>query len=548
MKNLSTRAKLSLGLSLLALSLLPVFGVAAFALPLAGLLNLTPANGVLGASYTRINTTTIADNLADSSKAREELWVRRIMAGHDALYQDAPLSERGMFGRYQGGEQPSSSTLRKAVVEVMETRKVMGNTIHIPTMAGLGGPVTTGEDDRIGNEQKIHQGMYDIKTGIGWYGVGWTEVSRDETVLGSFYDRTVNDHLRQQIAKKKNDDHLMRLRQATATTLGARNIILPDGVTSIAGLKTANTIDTALITAMGEELPSMGAMPIDTTDDSGGSDGECFILLSPARSLAPLLNEPLYQGAQRDAGERGKNNPLFKGGYTKWNGHGIYRWITRDHANKGPIGSPLEPRARLGVALSAANTGSIIKGGGYVYSSTETPLPQYFEFFGGAYYKFFNGDTIARDTGTTRYLLIINNDGTGWNCYSYTTVGTVAADASQITILARVTLGLTGETGTYNHPQGSLVVECNVLGTPIGWTPMLGAQALVCGYGRIHEREVSETMGVRTEEIRNHTGEYAVGVKLRWGNATPTRAGDGAYPNFVMARHAVPVSGAPNVP
>ncbi len=546
------RIALAAVLFVVSLLALPIAGAATVAL-VAASLNYGPIPGLLGTSYPVLNVTTAANQVTDTAKAREELWARRVLMGSRELYQDAPLSEGGFMGREVPGQQANPAIVKKAIVEIVDTQQVAGNTVNIPTMAGFGGPGVSGESTRDGNEQKVHVGSFPIVIGRYWYGIAYTAVARDETYLGGKYDKAINDGLRRLHAKKRNDDHLMRLRQAVATSPGTNNIIYPEGITSAATLKTANTLDTTLITNMGEYLPSLGGMPMDTTDDSGGSVGELFTVFSSDRALSPLLNEPAYLQGLQNADVRGDSNRLFKGGFKNWNGHGIYRWINRDHANKGPMGSPILPRARLGYALSGANTNSIVHGGGTVCGATvdnsnadatntgdttDGVAPVWFEFFSNAPYTFYNGQTIVADTSTDRYMLIINNDGTGYACYNYR-----VNNGKAIIIRGRVSIGVGTETNT--HPIGSLIVECNVLGVPIGNTLMLGASALVCGSGRIDGTAVNPQMGRRTEQIRNHGMDIAVGCEGVWGNAAVKRAGDSAFPNFLYAITAVPVPGAP---
>lgn len=553
--SLIRRFAIAMLLLVLSLFLAPVAGVAAFALPALALLNYGSAPLYAGTSFPVPNTTTTTNLVADNADAREQLWVMSVLDSTKASWQDAPLAEGGFMGRYTAGSKPQGNVLQKAIVEITDTEKVAGKTVHIQTRAGLGGPGVSGNSTRLGNEQKIHIGGYDVSIGRFWFGVGYDAIARNETFQGPTFDMGIRDDLRKLHAKKRNDDHLMRLRVASASGVGLNNLVFPDGISTVATLKTANVLDTNLITAMGEYLPSLGGVPIDTTDDSGGSVGELFMVFSSDRALSPLLTEPAYIQGLQQADARGDSNRLFKGGFKNWNGHGIYRWIHRDHANKGPIGSPLLPRARLGYALTGANTNSIIHGGGLACGATVDNVntdntntgdttdgfaPRYFEFFSNSPYTYYNGDTIAAVENVTKYLLIINNDGTGYACYSYR-----VNNAKAIIILGRISIGVGTEVNT--HPQGSLIVECNIIGTTWARSLMLGAQALVCGNGRIDGSPSNPKMGNVTSEKLDHGMQLSVGVEAVWGNAAAKRAGDGAFPGFLLAQHAVPVPGAPTI-
>lgn len=534
------RYAFALLLCMLSLLLAPAIGAAAFALPALPSLHYQPAPLWLGTVFNAPNSTTVANQVANNADARQEIWVESILDGSISEPTDAPLAQGGFMGRVKPGQKPSPGQLMKAVVEVSDFSKVAGKTIHIPTRAGFGGPITTGENDRLGNEQKIIVGGFDCSIGRGWYGVAYTAIARDETFQGPMYEQWIRDALRQQHAKQRNDDHLMRLRDVTSSGVGLANVMLPENVASIPALKTANVLDTNLINQSGEYLPSLGGMPMDLSEDSGGSLSELFIVFATDRALSPLGNEPAYVEMQKNAGVRGDSNRLFKGGLSMVNGHGVYKWYNRDHNNKGPIGSPLLPRTRLGIALTGADTGSFIDGGGLNYSGGDSPAREYTKFFRNAPYTYYNGDTIAADTNTVRHVMIINNDGTGIGFYSFK-VNT----GLRITIFARV--ALTGISQVNDHPQGSLVVECNILGTPIGYTPMFGQQALVCGVGTINGSTVNPKMGNITEEVLGHKMHYSIGVEGVWGNAVVRRAGDNYYPNFLLMVHAIPVPGAPAI-
>lgn len=524
-------------------------------------LGVTQSNSSLGQAYPQINTTTLANLLATNSQAQEILWSRAVIDGADMCYQDNPLSESGFMARVRN-RKPNSKELRKCIISITDTTKVKGQYVNIPTVAGFGGPGVSGEGVRIGNEQKIVDGNIQVKIDILWFGAGFTGKSRDMTVIGSEYDLVIIPGLRQQHAKKRSDDNMMRLRAwaqnlplngGSTPTIGARNNIFPDGISSVASLKTANVLDTTLITNMGQTLPRLGGMPMDTTNDSGGSIGECYMCLATDIALAGLETEPAYLNAQQYGGDRGETNRVFAGGYSKWNGQGIYRFIQRDHANKGPVGSPICQRALLGAATTNLSS-TKIQGGGFAYLSGDIPAPNYFEFFDNAYYQFYNGDTIAQNTSPTKYILIVNptpnSDGTSWNVYSYTTIGDTSTDSHSLTVASRLSLGLTGEqTGgnAGNHAIGAVISQCSVLGVPYGFSFHLGAQALVCGAGSIDGKPVEALMGRRTEEVRNHGMDIGIGAEGVWGNQVVTRAGDGSAPNFLMATHALNIAGAPIV-
>lgn len=501
-----------------------IFGAAG---AFAAVLNPYGVSAILGVSYAKVNTTTVTDLTTLTAKAREELWVRRIVFGSDRQYQDNPFAD-GMMGKPGQG---------KAVTSITDTQKVAGNTVNIPTVAGFGGPGVAGEGDRIGAEQKIRIGNFQVSIGRYWFGVGFTSVARDETVIGGRLDELINDGLRQQMSKKKSDDIMRKMIQRGG--IGTRNHVFPDGATSLATLKSAHVMSTSLITKGATVLSSLGAKPMKVARDASGSTSSKYVLLGTNIALQPLDTESAYLDARLQAGVRGDANPIFNGVFDDWLGHGIYRWEQVDHGNHGPIGSLLLPRAFLGNAITGATTGSLIKGGGSAAAAAITPAPMYFENFSNAAWTFFNNTTIAADAATTRHVIIINPDG------SYGVFPYIVNDGNKLTLSgARITIGVGTETS--NLVEGALVHECNILGTTIGRHLFLGQEAVVCGAGSINGNKADPQMGKRTEEHRNHDMDHGIGIEAVWGCEAVQRA-DGAYPGFAVITTAVPVSGAPTI-
>lgn len=482
------------------------------------------------ASYTRINATTKTNLTDQAAKAQEELWVKGVTGDAYSLYQQNPFGD-GMSANATmvGGEMRGGGGLNKAILNVRDTTKVEGNTVNIPTWAGLAGPGVFGEGDRIGAEQKFRVGNTQVQIGRAWYGAGWTAVARDETVIGSQYDMRVATGLREQVAKKKSDDIMMKIRQRAGTS--GRNYILPTGVANRNALTASNVFSTSMITRINLGLQRVGAVPMALGRDNGGSSFSRFVILGTNDGMAPLKNESAYLDGITNAGVRGDANPLFQGNFVDWDGVGLYRWEQLNHGNYGPVGSPLLPRAFLGGALdvSGTTTGLLVKGGGSAAAAAVTPAPNYFEFFSNSPYTFTHGETIAADTTTDRYLLITNPDGTK------AVIRYRNNDGTKITLPASSVVTVTGYTATA-LVEGALIEECNSTGIPFVREIGLGQNAIFSGAGSI--KGANGASGIRTMEERNHGMEFAVGIDYSWGCEAFKRP-DGIYPGFVLAESAM---------
>lgn len=510
------------------------------------------ATPCLGVDQVALNTTQV--NLAtyglvaQNSKVKEELWCRAGLIGEPAV-DDYPFAD-GFKGTVQMGETPNRSKLQKAILEITDTRKVRGTTINIPLLAGLGGEGATGENTRNGTEGKIKSGNMTVTIGKQFFAAALKQNVIDETVLADSWSPTVNHGLRALHARKKNGSVIGRMmvaanfRVSTFTGTSGANLMYPTG-TSRATLKSANVFDTTTLVRAGNKLPGMGANPMDTTMDKGGSLGELFMFLSTQQNLVNLESETAYNSRQDYAFMgKGDESPIFKGGFTRYRGHGIYRWINRDHANEYSIGSWLTPKAKLGLAITGATTGTEVHGGGAVYAtmaSADEVLIQWFQDFSNAPYTFYGGVSNAgATTTTTRHIMIINSDGSGWAIYSYT-----VNDGNKITITAHV--DLSGDLNTLDHPVGSEIYECNILGTCLGRTLGFGAQAVAAGIGTINGNAADPQYGKRTVEKRDYENDIGVGLDGVWGCAAVKRAVDSAYPNFLVIEHAITPEGAPTI-
>ena len=488
----------------------------------------TCGSRAIGVSYNVINATAVSDLVAQNAKIQEELWVRGIIFGADTLYNDNPLAD-GFTEILANGAKPTQG---RPIVGLVDTEKVNGQVVNITTMAGFGGPGVYGEGTRDGNEQQITIGSFPCKVGNLWFGYGFKRTVRDQTVIGGSLDEAITEAGQQQLAKKRCDDHLMRLRQIAE---GGTNLIYPDGFGTRDELTSAAQFSTTMWTKGCDELPSQGGKPMNVAKDPSGSKILRYLAFGTARTFRPLSYEPAYLDALKSGDLRGDQNAVFTGEYKEWLGQGIYRWTTMDHGNNGPIGNPLEPRARLGVAVTGAGNATVLQGGGMAYKEGTTPAPLYFEFFSNAPYTFFNGDAIAAVTNVTRYVQIINPDGTfGVFPYQVNNGKTITLSGAALAV------GPVGKRTT-NFVKGAEILECNALGCAFARVVYMGCDILVCGYGSIDGKKVNPKMGVRKEVERNYGLDFGIGVESVWGNAAVKRH-DNVYPNFLIGEVAIPTA------
>lgn len=519
---------------------------------------LAPVKGLaqFGVSYDVINATSSASLLALDAKAQEELWVKRVLMGAD---QDNVLCDN-MIGGVGSG---------KPFVTYDDLSKVDGNTIHVPTVAPLGGPGVQGDAERVGSEETIRSTLFPVKIGRWWCGMGIKNVAMSETVIGSQFDNLANMMLRKRLGRKKQEDMLMVLRANAQTTNTAR----PNFKPSRESLRSNDVFGTSLITKAGLILSSLGGKPVKIGKDEAGAPIESYLMFGHQHGMLPLSSESNYLEAQRHAAVKGGSNVLFRGGHTEWDGHTIYRWLLRDHDAYGPVGSALLPRAFLGTAITANDEAFTLRGGGSTDASSVVPAPQFFEDFSNFTYTLTNGNTLGA-SATERYLAIQNLTGNAAGkigIYAYTVnsgntititkrlraAGDVTGDNISYTQVGNIYWDTnvnnpwisTGDTDagfaglTDSHPVGSLIVEINSYGVPFCYSLALAEMAAICGHGSIKGKNAK---AARTDYTAPHDTAVAIGVETAFGVNVVERT-DTKLPGYVLMEHAYPIDGFPQV-
>jgi len=333
------------------------------------------------------------------------------------------------------------------------------------------------------------------------------------------------------------------------TSVAGLNMLRPNNKGSRDTLVTTDTLSTGLIAQANAVSTSIGASPINIMQD-GFSKVYEMLFLATEDSLTPLANSSSWLQAQQYAGTRGDDNILFRGGYTRWNGNTILHHKVIDGDTPGPIGSPLLPKALLGDQIADTTTVVQITGGGRPSSGSAN---KYFECFSGAPYRYLESDSSASTDSTTYYVVVVNVSGPDrgkWGFYSYSGA---ANDGNSITITQRLgssaggarvtTLGGVAWDSTKNtdaHPTGSVVLQANANGVPIGFSLCLGKGSGLRAYGSIRHELVQNTSDYGHRMGWAYQSIYGQQVR-RDSGLTGTNQPRG----YVLIEHAVSVANAP---
>lgn len=501
------------------------------------------------ASYTEINAHTMANITSESTVSGAEKEQRWVLKAHVESLDKNPFT--ALIGGWKGG---------KPIIEVADTRKLAGNTINLHRLAPLAGPGRQGESSRDGQEEKQRYSNYQFTIGRMWHGTGQTTVARDQTVIGSNFDRTANKQLGEWLGWIKG----MNIEYSMIDDAVENNTVRPNYKSSREALRSADYVEGSTIVRAGNVLGGLGAQSLKMAKSKAGAIIPGYLFVSTQYGLERFKATANYTNIMANAQVRGDSNELFAGGLPNWNGHGLWEWTVQDHCGFGPVGAACAPRAFLGVAVTAGTTTFDITGGGTAAGGALT-TPLYFQHFSNAGFTGFEGVKIAASTGTTRYVGIMNLTGADAGkvgFYSYTTnngnklvvAGRLGSAASGIraTTLGNITYDtapwIAAGSGSFRglteaHPEGSLIFEVNSYGVPFGKSYMLGDEAIMSGYGSIDGKV---GMGNRTEAKSPHGLNYAVGLECAWGCRAIPRV-DGIPQAFVLLEHSVPIPGLPDV-
>jgi len=341
--------------------------------------------------------------------------------------------------------------------------------------------------------------------------------------------------------------------------LPSENVIYANGKT-LDTLKSADSLSWDEIITMGTQMKSKGGLPAQVGAMENGTPVFRNVVVGTSDALYSLDMDPNYKSllAQTKAEKYAKL--LFEGGYAAPKGHIITEYTPIDHDGQGAIGSPLNPKATLGVAITPQTAPFAVYGGGNAAAAADSTI-LYFKYFPNFAYSFIGntdptagGTTNLTQDSDTHYFLIVNppnapTDPNKIGIYSYTTgnngntitvTGQLAPTASGIakTTIGNVTWGQGVWTNitTQTHPVGALIFPCNANGQVFGDTLMLGKRAAYRGYGKYRNQRAQQDLEggfIMQRYIMSVFGQALRKDRL------------GRVPAVMRLRHAIQYAGIP---
>ncbi len=382
--------------------------------------------------------------------------------------------------------------INSIIQTVTDTSKGKGQKIKITNMSGLYDEAHQGEElfETSEDFEELLFNEYELEVDFLRHGVSWTDRMEEFMGMRGEIVSGLPEELGKWLGRVKSE----RLFMMFLHKLNAENLIFADGKSQDT-LVSASALDWDEIVASNTQLQRLGGRPAEV-GRAGKNVIRKSVVVATTDALYSLELDAAYKQVLRETVNETNAKMIFDGGYSNVRGNIIRQYNPIDHDGEGAIGSPLNPKALLGTAITAGTGAFDITGGGSAAAGAKTKK-KYFKFFEGYAYPFLPSDILS-PANETRYLRIVNPpnapvDPNKSGFYAYTT----GNNGNKITITA--SLGATGgglrapvvgsitwdpSKHTDVHPSGALILPVNAKGQTFGDTLVLNAGAALRGYGK----------------------------------------------------------------
>ena len=431
-----------------------------------------------------VNNTTSYQGLLDgpNSDLRSRLW-------SELVSRDA--REKNVFAKFIGGEGSGQPITEKRDLSAGGSDKVTFTTV-----APIRGQGVRGEEILKNSTETLDFGTFSIEVDLVRHAVSWTQVLKLMRFTGKTIDQLSAEVMSEWMSRTEQDQIQYALRQICSTK-GASNTISGYGTGASGALKYVDGLSTDIIQEAKQALIANGAEPMNTGGDAN-QEIPGYLFFAPDACLRPLRSDPDYLEAITQADARGENNKLYSGNYAKWDNNIIANHNVLIDTARGRQGSPLLPTFYSFDAIADATAGIGGTDGDYManFRGVSIRIP------GGG------GDLLGNDSGTYHVLGIDSVTGE-YRLYSYS-----ASDASDSQISSLTDTGF-GTKSDDAFAAGSLFVQANSIGTPIGYALAMGKDAMYFAKGKIYGEQIFHYDDFANSGNEAHLS--AVGVQSVYG-------------------------------
>lgn len=401
-----------------------------------------------------------------------------------------------------------------------------GHQVTFRVMSGFYGTGLIGEKLFAGDRdllEELQMKSHSVRVDLLRNGIENFFLMEDGLGMRGEIEGEINEQMGAWMGREKTYQGIMSMVHQVDT----ENHYFANGAGSMDGLRAGDTLAMDDVTTATAMLEPMGGRPAYLGKDGSGNAiaGGCF--LTTTLGTLGLKTDPDYKQAQRDAGTRGAENLIFKGGVSMIDGNMIKAWNVIDHDGVGAVGSPLNPKGFLGVKIVAGTsnnltgTGRAICGGGDPDAAARKKAA-FWRFFPKFAFDFVGGGTLGANASThflnvdnTFYVAIVNpanapNEGAEVIRNKWTimriSANSFTANGNELTPdlilgpgatsgIRQATVGdVTYDAGknTQTFVPGALVYLCNSRGVPIGRTIGMFKRAMRRAYGGFRNRRMTD--------------------------------------------------------
>jgi N4-gp56 family major capsid protein len=435
-----------------------------------------------------VNNTTSYQGLLDgpNSDLRSRLW-------SELVSRDA--REKNVFAKFIGGEGSGQPITEKRDLSAGGSDKVTFTTV-----APIRGQGVRGEEILKNATETLDFGTFSIEVDLVRHAVSWTQVLKLMRFTGKTIDQLSAEVMSEWMSRTEQDQIQYALRQICSTK-GASNTISGYGTGASGALKYVDGLSTDIIQEAKQALIANGAEPMNTGGDVN-QEIPGYLFFAPDACLRPLRSDPDYLEAITQADARGADNKLFSGSYAKWDNNIIANHNVLIDTARGRQGSPLLPTFYNFDTVTQSGSTLVIGGSDGDYTANFRGVS--IRIPGGG------GDLLGADSADS-YVLAIDTAG-AYKLFEYS-VGATTTD-SQITLTEKTDTLVATKTDDV-FAAGSLFVQANAIGTPIGYALAMGKDAMYFAKGKIYGEQIFHYDDFANSGNEAHLS--AVGVQSVYG-------------------------------
>ena len=465
----------------------------------------------MASQYTQTTTTAfgagqlhqdLAQAIAADPNNRGILYSRALELG-SSRYNAFEAFTSAVDGKSQIGAGVRSIFAKKTDLAAGGGSQVVFNVIGPP-----GGPGAVGSQSLVDRTSGIQLSTYSATVAFHRDAVSFSKDVFEFLSAGLVLESTAIDLLSKKMGIMKQNHMMMRL--ITAAKAAGTNVYRPNNRTSTATITAADTIGLDVALAARARLSMIGGKPLMQRIGPNGSPVKGYLIFGTDMAFLPLRNDTAFMNVLSN----GKaNDAVVTGELFDWQGMPWYEYPSVDEKWDDYIGSPLLPKCKVGVQMDRTAPTLIV--------NSANTLSQYLQFFPGAPFNFDGTPTTAENA--EHYAWGINPDGS-YVFFAYQDGFTTANRVTVTKILSGGTTGIhaktvggvccgtvADESGVYipagtgnNLPTsggevydsvldvGAVVIPCNRLGVPIGYSFVFGAMAACFANGRIEKAIIEQ--------------------------------------------------------